>query len=157
MRIELRRTFPVPRKVGFDYITDPKHWPEWIGMELTDDTKTSWSKKGDKVPFTYRWMGVPMDGLGTLKKIVPGELIIAEFKVGPLPLATFDNHFENAGAHAFTFTYATEYDMPEGIAGKLLDTALMIGPYLKRDMRLQLERLGEILYAMHEGKVEKIA
>ena len=157
MRIELHRTYPVPRKVGFAYMTDPRHWPEWIGMELSDEKKVAWAKKGDKVPLRYRWMGVPLDGLGTLKKIVPGELVIAEFKVGPLPLTTFENHWENAGAHAFSFTYTAEYDMPGGIVGKLLDTGLMIGPYLKRDMRLQLEKLGEVFMAMHEGKVEQIA
>jgi hypothetical protein len=74
-----------------------------------------------------------------------------------LPLSTFENHWENAGAHAFSFTYKVEYDMPEGILGKVLDTGLMIGPYLKRDMRLQLEKLGEVFMAMHEGKVEQIA
>jgi uncharacterized protein YndB with AHSA1/START domain len=157
MRIELRRTYPVPRKLGFDYITDPRHWPDWVGLELLDDEKAAWAKKGDGVPYRYRWMGVPMEGLGTLMKRVPGEYLLAEFKTGLLPLATFENKFENAGAHAFTYTYCVEYKLPEGLLGKVMDYGLMIGPYLKREMRLHMERLGEIFMAMHEGKLEKIA
>lgn len=157
MHIELHRTYPVSRKVGFGYITDPKHWPEWIGLELLDETKTNWSKKGDEVPYLYKWMGIPMKGLGTLEKVVPGESIVAVFKMSPLPLATFRLTFENAGAHAFTFMYSVDYDVPEGLLGKVIDQGLLIGPYLKRDMRLHMERLADVFMAMHEGKVEKIA
>ena len=157
MRIELHRTYPVPRKLGFEYITDPKHWADWIGLELLDEKKTAWAKKGDEVPFSYRWMGVPMKGKGTLKKVVSGELLIAEFKLGPLPATVFENTFENAGAHACTYTYAAEYELPEGLLGTALDYGLLIGPNLKREMRLHLDRLGEVFMAMHEGKIEKIA
>jgi uncharacterized protein YndB with AHSA1/START domain len=157
MRIELHRTFPVPRKIGFEYITDPHHWPEWIGLELIDEKKLAWAKKGDKIPYGYRWMGVPMKGVGTLKKLVPGELVMAEFKLGQLPPTKFELHFENAGAHAFTLSYAAEMAPIEGFLGKLMETVLMLEPYLKREMRLHLGRLNKVLFAMHEGKIEKVA
>ena len=157
MRIEMHRTFPVPRKVGFDFITDFHHWPEWISMDLVEDKKAAWGKKGDKVPFMYKSLGVPVKGLGELEKIVPGEMVIAEFEAGPLPETEFELHFENAGAHAFTLTFIAEAELPEGWLGKSMEMFLMLKPFYMREMRLMLDKLDKVFLAMHEGTYEEIA
>ena len=77
MRFEESCTIPVPRKVAWDYLIDPKTWSFfWNGMvEVVDVDQVRWEQPGDQMQFVYRLLGRHLEGSGELLELTPGEYV----------------------------------------------------------------------------------
>jgi hypothetical protein len=57
MRLELTRHFAVSLEEGFDYIVDPRHWPEyWPGL-IRVQPGSRWRVPGDRARVVMRLLG----------------------------------------------------------------------------------------------------
>lgn len=144
MRVELTRTYPVPRKKAFDYLDDFRTWPSWYTgvLEIIDDATAAWDEAGDKVRFAYKLLGRRLEGECTLDDVVEAELV--EF-TATMPMVG-DVHqkwsYRDAGEGAVTLTVGMETEEPTSIYGKMIDR-MVIPRVLERDLRHTLDHLEE--------------
>ena len=144
LRIELMRTYPVPRKKAFDYLDDFKTWPTWYAgmLEIIAPDEAAWSEAGDKVRFAYKLLGRRLEGECTLKEVHEGELV----KFTATTPMVGDVHQEwfygDAGESAFTLKVIMEIDEPTSFFGKVINK-MVIPRVLERDLRHTLDHLEE--------------
>ncbi len=144
MRIELMRTYPVPRKKAFDYLDDFTTWPTWYAgmLEIVDPQEAAWSLAGDKVRFAYKLLGRRLEGECTLEEAREADLVKFTAtipKVGDVHQEWF---YGDAGEGAFTLKVIMETDEPTSFFGKVIDKTV-IPRMLERDLRHTLDHLEE--------------
>ena len=140
--VELSRTYPVPRKKGFDYVMDVGTWAEWSPFLVAEPMGVKWEKKRDLVEFTYRTpIGFPVTGAARLKKVVAGELIDLMLMMPGIPDLPVTCEFAHAGPGAFTLTMRVRVEEPEGFWADAWQRLMMTEPLVKRDIKRCLDGL----------------
>ena len=114
MDVELSRTFPVPRKKGFEYVMDVGTWAAWSPFSVAEPAGVKWEKKRDLVEFAYRTpLGFPVTGAARLKKVVADELIGLTLMMPGIPDLPLTLEFAHAGPGAFTLMIKVHVEEPE--------------------------------------------
>lgn len=154
MRYVLTRTFPIPRREGFAYVTDLRTWELWAPIRVPDAEGAEFAAVGDATTYEYAPLGIRLSGTMTLAEIEPDTSLLLRFEQRAFPDVELSLSFENAGAHATTMTAALEFEEPNwwDVA---LHRALLVVPAMKRDLRRTLERLDvHFMEEKHLAKVE---
>lgn len=139
MRIEMSRTFPVPREPGYAYVMDPEFWVDWTPIKVVGSK--DFTKKGDVVALEYRMLGVPVSGEMKLLGVEPGHHAEVGVHFTGSPLMKMELEFANAGAHAFTLKMVVMADEPENFWETSLRFMSMVVPTVRHELRLMLDRL----------------
>lgn len=140
MRFELSRTFPTPRREGFEYLTDLATWSEWSPICIPDAEGAKFTKPKDVVSYSYRPLGIPIRGTMHLVDVEPGELLKLRFGQKAFSDVEMAWHFENAGAHAFTLTVTIDIE-DTNWWDKTYQWISMMPTVIKRDMRHAMDAL----------------
>lgn len=144
MRVEIMRTFPVPRKKAFDYLDDFHTWPMWYSgiLEIIDPEKAAWEKKGDKVRFAYKLLGRRVEGESTLEEVKEAEYVKMTSSVPTVGDIHQEWTYADAGDGAFSLKVIMETDEPTKFFGKLIDK-MVIPKFLEKDLLTTFEHLEE--------------
>ncbi len=144
MRIELMRTYPVPRKKAFDYLDDFTTWPTWYAgmLEILEPDKAAWNEAGDKVRFAYKLLGRRLEGECTLEEVREAELVKFTAKVPAVGDVHQEWFYRDAGEGAFTLRVILETEEPTSFFGKVIDK-MVIPRVVERDLRSTLDSLEE--------------
>lgn len=144
MRVELMRTYPVPRKKAFDYLDDFTTWPAWyVGMlEIIEPDTAAWSAAGDKIRFAYKLLGRRLEGECTLEEVREAELVKFTASIPTVGDVHQEWVYSDAGDGAFTLKVIMETEEASSFFGKVIDK-MVIPRVLERDLRLTLEHLEE--------------
>ena len=74
-RVELTHRFAVPLRDGFDYIVDPRNWPEyWPGL-VRVEPGSRWQAPGDRARVVMRLLGRTVELEMTLRTFDPYRLV----------------------------------------------------------------------------------
>ena len=138
MRIELSRTYPVPRETGFAYVMDPEYWTDWLKIDAVDPK--AFAKKGDVVDVRFHTLFMSLLGKIELLEVDPGHMAkLGIHHVGLVPMElTFE--FANAGAHAFTLTLVMTAD-PESLVERSMWFVMLAEPAMRLSLPPALDRL----------------
>ena len=144
MRVELMRTYPVPRKKAFDYLDDFTTWPTWYAgmLEIIEPDTAAWSASGDKVRFAYKLLGRRLEGECTLEEVRDGELVKFTATIPMVGDVHQEWSYSDAGESAFTLKAVMETAEPTSFFGKVIDK-MVIPRVLERDLRHTLDNLEE--------------
>jgi hypothetical protein len=75
MRLESTHRFPVPLRDGFDYIVEPRNWPEyWPGL-IRVEPGARWRAPGDRARVVMRLLGRAVVLEMTLRTFQPYRLV----------------------------------------------------------------------------------
>ena len=118
VRIEAQRRFPVSIEDGFDFITDPAHWPEYWPRFVRLDPSSRWRSPGDRARITLRMLGREVELDMTLARIEPGRLVEYTSEQRGLPAARHWRYFESADGE-LDYRLAVEYSPRPGWRGVL--------------------------------------
>ena len=124
VRIEASRDYPVDREVAFDYITNPRNWPEfWPDLvDIPDLGRARWQKPGDTMRLRMRLAGRLTDVHMTLDQLERPALVRYHTTQQGMPNATHQRYFEPA-AGGFTYRLVISFEPRAGPTG-LLDRTL---------------------------------
>lgn len=116
MPVVLSRHFAFPLHRGYDYITDPKRWPEYWPDVVELAPGSRWSEPGDTARLTLRLLGRPTELELTLRRVLPYRLIEYTSVQHGLPAARHERHFvaERAG---FEYRIVVELEPRGGLRG----------------------------------------
>ncbi len=145
MQTELRHTYSVPLKKGFDYLVDFNLWPHWYAgmIEVLDADQAAWSGPGDEVRFAYKLLGRRVEGKVVLDEYIDGELVRHHSVVAGLPDVAFTYAYAPAGFEAFILKVTMDTEEPDTFFGKAIDR-MLLPRVLARDLRRSLENLDDI-------------
>jgi hypothetical protein len=113
VRIEAERQFPVSLREGFDYITDPAHWPEYWPRFVRLDPGSRWREPGDRARLTLRMLGRELELEMTLACFEPYRLVEYTSEQRGLPAARHRRHFAAARA-GLSYRIVVEYSPRPG-------------------------------------------
>src|SRR4051812_19964505 len=75
MRLEVTHRFAIPVRDGFDYIVEPRNWPEyWPGL-IRVQPGSRWRAPGDRARVVMRLLGRTVELEMTLRTFDPYRLI----------------------------------------------------------------------------------
>ena len=152
MRIELSREFHLPLKVAWDYLHEPRTFPEWrAGMlEVLEPDKARWTEVGDRFRFAYRLLGRRVEGESILDELKPGEVSRFTAKVPGLAAMHETWRYTPLGEEAFRIDIVQETDEAASFFGKTIDK-MVLPRVVHRDLERSLDTLTEIFAAgLHE-------
>jgi uncharacterized protein YndB with AHSA1/START domain len=113
IRIDVERRFPVSVQDGFDYITDPGHWPEyWPGL-VRIDSAPRWRRPGDRARLVLRMLHRELELDMTLERIEPYRMIQYTSRQRGLPVARHWRHFDEIDDE-LAYRIAVEYQPRSG-------------------------------------------
>lgn len=144
MRVEMMRTYPVPRKKAFDYLDDFTTWPTWYAgmLEIIDPDQAAWAAVGDKVRFAYKLLGRRLEGECTLKEVQEAELVKFTATIPMVGDVNQEWHYEDAEENAFALKVILETDESDNFFGAVIDK-MVIPRILERDLKHTLDNLQE--------------
>lgn len=144
MRVDLTKTFPVPRKKAFDYLDDFRTWPSWYAgmLEIIEPDKALWSSPGDKVRFAYKLLGRRLEGECTLEEVREAEFVKFTATIPTVGDVHQEWYYSDAGDAAFSLRVIMETTEPTSFFGKVIDK-MVIPRVLERDLRNTLDALEE--------------
>lgn len=145
MQTELRHTYSVPLKKGFDYVVDFRLWPHWYAgmIEVLDPEEAAWSSPGDAVRFAYKLLGRRIEGNIVLDEYIEGELVRCHSVVPGLPEVAFTYNYAPAGFEAFILKVTMDTEEPDTFFGKAIDR-MLLPRVVARDLKRSLENLDDI-------------
>ena len=125
VRIEASRNYPVEREVAFDYITNPRNWPEfWPNLvAIPELEQTTWQQPGDTAWLQMRLAGRVTELHMTLDERSRPTLVRYHSTQQGVPDAVHERHFEPA-AGGFNYRLVVSFEPRAGLAG-LLDRTLV--------------------------------
>jgi len=136
--LELDRRFDVPLREGFDYITDPRNWPDyWPGL-IRVEPGARWREPGDRARLVLRLLGRPAELEMTLVRLEPYRLVEYASVQAGLPDARHERHFADAGG-GFRYRLAVEIQPRRGIRAGFDRT--VVAAATARAMRRTLDNL----------------
>ena len=142
MRLEMTRTFPVPRKQGWDYAEDFHTWPEWLDVAVVDPESSSWEQPGDTVQVTSRMLGLRFQGSLTLEERVVPEKSRTLWHWRGSPDFHIEQHYEEAGPGAFTIRVVAYVDDAASRQGKIAAWVMTNVPFMmRRQLKATFDRL----------------
>ncbi len=144
MRVELNRTFPVPRKKAFDYLDDFRTWPSWYSgmMEIVEPESAMWSAPGDRVRFAYKLLGRRLEGESTLEEVREAEFVKFTASIPTVGDVHQEWYYRDAGDADFNLRVVLETTEPTSFFGKVIDKAV-IPRVIERDLQNTLDSLQE--------------
>ena len=142
MRFEESCIVPVPAKVAWDYLIDPKVWPlYWNGMV---EAKTArWEQPGDQMRFTYRLFGRLVEGSGDLMDAAPGEYLRASIDAPAVGTMIQEVFYEEIDEDATRVRIAYDTDEPTSLFGKLVDRTVL-PTALRKDLKASIDHIREL-------------
>lgn len=148
MHTEVKRTYPVPLKKGFDYVDDFKMWPSWyVGMtDIIAPEEGAWLEPGDEVRFGYKLLGRRLEGVAVLEEHKDAELTRFHTEVPGLPVMHFAYHYAEVDPEVFDLRVAMETEEPTSFFGRSIDR-MLLPRVIERDLTGSLENLEDIFSA----------
>jgi hypothetical protein len=145
MRTEMRREFPVPLQLGFDYLADPKRFPEWrFGViELIDPETALWQAAGDKVHLAYRLLGRRVVSECTIDEIRAYELVRLTARTPGVPTLHETWIHAARGEDAFEVNVIQESEEATTFFGKAIDR-MLLPRVIEKDLERTLDNLEDI-------------
>ena len=115
-RVELAHHFAVSLRDGFDYIVDPRNWPEyWPGL-VRVEPGSRWQAPGDRARVVMRLLGRTVELEMTLRTFDPYRLVEYTSVQRGLPAARHERGFADAG-DGFDYRLAVDLDPRAGVRG----------------------------------------
>lgn len=116
MRLEVTHGFAIPLRDGFDYIVEPRNWPEyWPGL-IRVQPGSRWRTPGDRVRVLMRLLGRTVELEMTLRTYDPYRLIEYTSVQQGLPDVRHERGFSAAG-DGFEYRLAVEFEPRAGLRG----------------------------------------
>jgi uncharacterized protein YndB with AHSA1/START domain len=151
VRVDVTRVLPVPRREGFDYITDVRNWPDYwpSAVELPDPDHTSWSQPGDRATVVVESRGRPVAMSMHLEEFSPPERV----SYGSTQDGLVDFHHERIFDEKdgkLEYTLAIEFEPRRGPPG-LIDR-LFLRPAARRALVETMDNLERIFTERNPSK-----
>ena len=116
MRLDVTHRFAIPLRDGFDYIVEPRNWPEyWPGL-IRVQPGSRWQAPGDRACVVMRLLGRNVELEMTLRTFDPYHLMQYTSTQRGLPDARHERAFAAAG-DGFDYRLAVELDPRTGLRG----------------------------------------
>ena len=116
MRVELTHHFASPLRDGFDYIIEPRNWPEyWPGPDPRG-AGIALAGAGDRARVMMRLLGRAVELEMTLRTFEPCQLVEYTSVQRGLPDARHERAFSAAG-DGFDYRLAVEFEPRAGLRG----------------------------------------
>ena len=145
MRLELTHRFAIPVRDGFDYIVEPRNWPEyWPGL-LRVEPGSRWRSPGDRARVVTRLLGRTVELEMTLRRFDPYRLIAYTSVQQGLPDAHHERGF-SAASDGFEYRLAVEFEPRAGLRGTF-DRVLV---------RRAVQRTMQRTVANLEGRLQRV-
>ena len=123
MRLETTHRFAVALRDGFDYIVEPRNWPEyWPGL-IRVQPGSRWRAPGDRARVTIRLLGRTVELEMTLRTFDPYRLIEYTSVQRGLPDVRHERAFSAVG-DGFQYRLAVEF-VPRARLRGAFDRALL--------------------------------
>jgi uncharacterized protein YndB with AHSA1/START domain len=123
MHIEVEDRLPVSVHDGFDYITDPEHWPEYWPRLVRIDSARRWREPGDRAILVLRMLGREVQLDMHLVRFEPYRLVEYTSEQRGLPAARHRRHFDQVDGE-LAYRISVEYEPRRGWRG-LFDRVLV--------------------------------
>jgi hypothetical protein len=118
MHLEVRHRFAVPLQDGFDYIVEPRNWPEyWPGL-IRVQPGSQWRAPGDRVRVVMRLLGRNVELEMTLRTFDPYRLVEYTSIQHGFPDVRHERGFSAAG-DGFEYRLVVEFEPRTGLRGAL--------------------------------------
>ena len=109
MYLEVTHRFTVPLRDGFDYIVEPRNWPEyWPGL-IRVQPGSRWRAPGDRARVVMRLLGRDVELEMTLRTFDPYRLVEYTSVQHGLPDVRHERGFSAAG-DGFEYRLAVEFE-----------------------------------------------
>jgi uncharacterized protein YndB with AHSA1/START domain len=116
MRVEMTHRFAVPLRDGFEYIVEPRHWPEyWPGL-IRVQPGSQWRAPGDRARIVMRLLGRSVELDMTLHTFDPYRLVEYTSVQRGLPDVRHERGF-SAVEGGFEYRLAVEFEPRAGLRG----------------------------------------
>jgi hypothetical protein len=123
MRVELRHRFEVALEDGFDYIVDPRNWPDyWPGL-ISVEPGSQWRAPGDRARVVMRLLGRTVELEMTLRTFDPCVLVEYDSRQRALPDVRHERGF-SADGDGFAYRLGVVFEPRAGLRG-LADRVLL--------------------------------
>ena len=142
----------VPRKVAWDYLHEPRAFPEWrAGMlEVFEANTAKWSEAGDRFRYAYRLLGRRVEGECVMDELKTGELSKFTATVPGFKPMHETWRYTPIGEDAFRVDIVQESEENTSFFGKAIDK-MVLPRVVHRDLERSLDTLTEIFAAgLHE-------
>ena len=145
MRVEVTHRFAIPLRDGFDYIVEPRNWPQyWPGL-IRVQPGSRWRAPGDRARVVMRLLGRSVELEMTLQTFDPYRLIEYTSVQQGLPDVRHERAFSPVG-DGFEYRLAVEVAPRAGLRGAF-DRALL---------RRAAERTMQRTVANLEGRLQGV-
>jgi Polyketide cyclase / dehydrase and lipid transport len=145
MRLELTHRFAIPLREGFDYIVEPRNWPEyWPGL-VRVQPGSQWRAPGDRARVVMRLLGRTVELEMTLHTFDPYRLIEYASVQQGLPDMRHERGFSTVG-DGFEYRIAVEFKPRPGLRGA----------FDRRLVRRAVERAMQRTIANLEGRLRPV-
>ena len=116
MRLELTHRFAVPLRSGFDYIVEPRNWPQYWPGTVRVEAGSQWRAPGDRARVVMRLLGRSVELEMTLRAFDPYRLVEYVSVQRGLPDARHERGFSAVG-EGFEYRLAVEFEPRAGLRG----------------------------------------
>ena len=129
-RVERSTTINAPVEKVFTYIDDPMTQLEWLPgiMEVRDVTGKG---VGAHQRFSYKMIGIRLEGESTCTEYVPNERIVTESKGGVVSTWAWTFKPENGGTR---LSVVVDYTIPIPVLGKVVEAVVLKWTEREADM-----------------------
>jgi hypothetical protein len=108
--------FAVPLRDGFDYIVDPRNWPEYWPDLIRVQPESQWRAPGDRARVVMRLLGRSVELEMTLRTFDPYRLVEYTSVQQGLPDVRHERGF-SADGDGFEYRLAVEFEPRAGLRG----------------------------------------
>ena len=148
MRLELTHRFAIPLRDGFEYIVEPRNWPEyWPGL-IRVQPGSRWRAPGDRARVVMRLLGRTVELEMTLRTFDPYRRIEYTSVQQGLPDVRHERAFSAVG-DGFEYRLAVEFEPRAGLRGAF-DRAL-VRPAIQSTMQRTVTNLESRLHGLRSG------
>jgi hypothetical protein len=148
MRLDVTHQFAIPLRDGFDYIVEPRNWPEyWPGL-IRVQPGSRWRAPGDRARVVMRLLARIVELEMTLQTFDPYRLIEYTSVQHGLPDVRHERGFSAAG-DGFEYRLAVEFEPRAGLRGAF-DRAL-VRPAIQSTMQRTVTNLESRLHGLRSG------
>ena len=129
-KVERSITINAPAEKVFAYIEDPMNQLEWFPglMEVKDVTGKA---VGSRHRFTYKMIGLRLEGESTTKEYIPNERIVTQSKGGIVSTWTWTFTPEDGRTK---LSIVVEYSIPVPVLGKVAEAVALKWTAREADM-----------------------
>jgi Polyketide cyclase / dehydrase and lipid transport len=138
MRVELRHRFEVALEDGFDYIVDPRNWPNyWPGL-ISVEPGSRWRAPGDRARVVMRLLGRTVELEMTLRTFDPYLLVEYDSRQRAFPDVRHERGFSAEG-DGFAYRLGVVFEPRAGLRG--LADRVLLPRAIERAMRRTVANL----------------